>query len=157
MPAKPLDQKSLIASLAPVFKELRACDLDRADYVERYLATRFPLGGGVSRAVREACEAGLAAGWLGRSEGETPTSTRVLKPGEFAVDILVLKGTGPAHAHPSGEVNLCFALEGDPTYDGHPPGWVVLRPDSAHAPQVRAGTMLVVTLLPRGDIEWREG
>jgi len=157
MPAKAPDQKTLVERLAPVLKELRASDLERADYVERYLSTRFPLGGGVCRGVREACEAGLRAGWLGPYEAETPAATRVLKPGDFAVDVVVLKGLGAAHAHPSGEVNLCFALEGEPTYDGRQPGWVVLRPESEHAPKVRAGTMLVVTLLPGGDLEWRAG
>jgi hypothetical protein len=37
---------------------------------------------------------------------------------------------------------------------GEPPGWVVEPPGSVHVPTVAGGTMLIVYLLPRGEIEF---
>ena len=65
-----------------------------------------------------------------------------------------MNGAGPEHRHPAGEVNYCIALEGNPTFDGAPPGWVVKAPDSTHVPTVEGGTMLIVYLLPGGKIEF---
>ena len=53
-----------------------------------------------------------------------------------------------------GEVNYCVALEGEPRFDGHAPGWVVMPPGSGHVPTVSGGRMLIVYLLPKGQIEF---
>ena len=65
-----------------------------------------------------------------------------------------MSSPGPMHAHPNGEIDLCFALDGEPTFDGHPPGWVVFRPGSKHIPTVVGGPMLILYLLPGGAIEF---
>jgi hypothetical protein len=61
---------------------------------------------------------------------------------------------GPRHKHPRGEVNLSFALEGAPRFDGQPEGWVVFPPGSEHVPTVTGGRMLIAYFLPGGAIEW---
>ena len=67
-----------------------------------------------------------------------------------------MTGPGPKHRHPTGEVDYCVALEGEPTFDGQPPGWVVMAPDSVHVPTVAGGAMLIVYLLPQGAMEFLE-
>lgn len=71
-----------------------------------------------------------------------------------SIDVVVMNGAGPRHRHPSGEVNFCVAIDGAPTFEGRPPGWVVLEPGSTHVPTVAGGTMLIVYLLPRGEMEF---
>ena len=61
---------------------------------------------------------------------------------------------GPMHVHPQGEIDLCFAEDGEPTFDGQPPGWVVYPPGSKHVPTVAGGKMLILYLLPGGAIEF---
>ena len=39
-------------------------------------------------------------------------------------------------------------------FDGHPAGWVVYPPGSAHTPTVSGGAALVLYLLPGGEIEF---
>jgi hypothetical protein len=73
---------------------------------------------------------------------------------EQSIDVVLMNGPGPRHRHPAGEVNFCIAVDGSPTFDGEPPGWVVLPPGSTHVPTVSGGTMLIVYLLPRGEMEF---
>ena len=73
---------------------------------------------------------------------------------DFSLDAVVMTGPGPQHRHPAGEANFCVALDGSPTFENQPPGWVVLPPDSTHVPTVAGGTMLIVYLLPTGAIEF---
>ena len=73
---------------------------------------------------------------------------------EQSIDVVVMNGPGPLHRHPLGEVNYCVALEGYPRFDGQEPGWVVFPPESRHVPTVSGGTMLIVYLLPKGQIEF---
>ena len=51
-------------------------------------------------------------------------------------------------------MNFCVALDGEPRFEDQPPGWVVLPPESTHVPRVEGGTMLIVYLLPGGEIEF---
>jgi len=73
---------------------------------------------------------------------------------EQSIDVVVMNGPGPLHRHPLGEVNYCIAMEGSPLFDGQEPGWVVFPPESRHVPTVSGGTMLIVYLLPKGQIEF---
>ena len=72
------------------------------------------------------------------------------------IGAVVMTGPGPRHRHPLGEVDYCVRLEGEPTFDGRAPGWVVLPTDSTHVPTVADGKMLIVYLLPEGSIEFLE-
>ena len=73
---------------------------------------------------------------------------------DFSIDVVHMNGPGPHHKHPGGEVNYCIALDGEPRFDGQPPGWVVMPPGSGHVPTVSGGRMLIVYLLPKGQIEF---
>jgi hypothetical protein len=84
--------------------------------------------------------------------------SRVAKAGpetrDLSIDVVLMDGGGPRHRHPGGEVNFCLALDGEPRFDGQEPGWVVFPPGSSHVPTVSGGTMLIVYLLPGGQIEF---
>ena len=58
------------------------------------------------------------------------------------------------HTHTNGEINLGFAVKGDPKFDGRPAGWVVFPPGSHHIPTVTGGEMLLVYFLPVGKVAW---
>ena len=61
---------------------------------------------------------------------------------------------GPQHTHPAGEIDLVMPIEGNALFDGHPAGWVVYPPGSAHRPTVSDGRAMVLYLLPGGSIEF---
>jgi len=61
---------------------------------------------------------------------------------------------GPHHVHPHGEIDLIMPLTEGATFDGHPAGWCVYGPGSAHRPTVANGAALVLYLLPQGAIEF---
>jgi hypothetical protein len=61
---------------------------------------------------------------------------------------------GPHHVHPHGEIDLIMPLTEGVTFDGHPAGWCVYRPGTAHRPTVANGEALVLYLLPQGAIEF---
>ena len=84
----------------------------------------------------------------GRAAKATPETL------DQSIDVVVMNGPGPLHRHPLGEVNYCIALEGSPMFDCQEPGWVVFPPESRHVPTVSGGTMLIVYLLPKGQIEF---
>ena len=153
-----MSKETLVAALAPIFEQL--ADVTPA---EPGLAARLnevlPLDGEVCRAVLAVAEEGVADGWLcGREAGGIHFS-RPVKPSpashDFSVDAVVMDNVrGPKHTHTNGEINLCFAQEGDPKFDGHPAGWVVFPPGSTHVPSVKDGKMLILYFLPQGAIEF---
>ena len=61
---------------------------------------------------------------------------------------------GPHHSHPNGEIDLIMPLTPDAQFDGHPAGWCVYEPGSAHYPTVSRGRALVLYLLPQGAIHF---
>ena len=84
---------------------------------------------------------------------------RVIKPAEalngFSVDVVDMNNiAGPHHRHPNGEIDLIMPLQGNACFDGHPAGWLVYGPDTAHSPTVTQGQALVLYLLPQGAIEF---
>ena len=76
----------------------------------------------------------------------------------FSVDVVDMQDiAGPHHRHPGGEIDLIMPIEGDATFDGHPAGWCVYGPGTAHYPTVAQGRALVLYLLPEGQIEFTRG
>ena len=73
-------------------------------------------------------------------------------PFQVSADAVWMQIPGPHHTHPQGEIDLCFATDGEPTFDGRPPGWTVYPPGSAHRPTVSGGSMMILYLLPGGEI-----
>ncbi|WP_020395706.1 DUF4863 family protein [Thiolinea disciformis] len=109
--------------------------------------------------LKQSCETGLAEGWLCEREAGGIRYGRVFKPSEdlqgFSVDVVDMKDViGPHHSHPEGEIDLIMPQEGDALFDGHPAGWLVYPPNSAHKPTVSQGRALVLYLLPQGRIEF---
>ncbi len=112
-----------------------------------------------NRQHEQSCRQGVDEGWLCEREAGGIRYGRVFKPAEdlqgFSVDVVDMCDViGPHHAHPKGEIDLVMPLEDDALFDGHPAGWVVYPPGSAHQPTVSNGRALVLYLLPEGSIEF---
>ena len=110
--------------------------------------------------LKQACEAGVAAGWLCDREGGGIRYGRPFKPAPdlhgFSVDVVDMKDlAGPHHAHPLGEIDLILPQDGGAAlFDGRPAGWLVCAPGSAHRPTASNGRALVLYLLPDGRIDF---
>jgi len=153
-----MDERSrftdLIAELTATLKD-RAADADLA----LELNQRHPPGSPVFDRLRQACVQAVAAGWMCDREAGGIRYGRVIKPSPqthgYSVDVVEMQDVvGPHHVHPQGEIDLVMPLEGDARFDGHPAGWVVYGPGSAHRPTVHGGRALVLYLLPGGAIEF---
>ena len=150
--------ESLLQQLAAPMAAAAAANLrDPADAraaLHRAFAPEGPAGQALRQALVSAVESGLICD---RGKGEVRYS-RLAKPEatphDLSVDFVWMSGPGIKHRHPKGEVNLCYAVEGNPRFDGQPEGWVVFPPDSAHVPTVTGGRMLIVYFLPSGAVEW---
>ena len=121
------------------------------------LNDRFPVDGPEMTEIASLFAEGVEAGWLcDRKGSDTVMFSRIHKAtdGELSIDAVRMTGKGPGHTHPNGEFDLCFAVDGAPSFDGHRPGWVVYGPDSWHEPTVEGGTMNILYFLPAGAIEF---
>lgn len=111
------------------------------------------------RQLKQTCMAGVAEGWLCEREGGGVRYGRIFKPTDalhgFSVDVVDMADiAGPHHTHPLGEIDLIMPLDEGAQFDGHPAGWLVCPPGSAHRPTVSNGRALVLYLLPQGRIEF---
>lgn len=127
--------------------------------LERWLNAQHGAGSESYEAIKAACVAAVAQGWMCEREGGGIRYGRVLKAADdlqrFSVDVVDMKDVaGPHHVHPQGEIDLIMPLEGDAQFDGRPAGWCVYPPGSAHRPTVTQGRALVLYLLPEGQIEF---
>jgi len=148
----------MLDTFQPLLRAAQGVDLSAPSAARAELARRFDPASAEARALNEDLKRLLAEGRVAE-RGELPVKYgRVSKAREetlgFSIDVVLMSGAGPQHRHPNGEVNYCVALDGAPTFDGSPPGWVVFPPDSRHVPTVAGGTMLIVYLLPAGAIEF---
>lgn len=148
----------MLNTFQPLLSAARGVDLTQPAAARRELEQRFDPHGAAAAQLATDLKALLASGAIA-NRGELPVRWgRVAKSGDatlgFSIDVVLMNGAGPRHAHPLGELNYCVALEGTPLFDGEPPGWVVLPPTSSHVPTVTGGTMLIVYLLPEGRIEF---
>jgi len=125
------------------------------------LEKAYPWRGPASQALRAALVAAVKDGVICDRGKEAIRYSRLAKPDatphDHSVDFVWMTGPGINHKHPRGEINLCYAVEGDPRFDGHPEGWVVFPPGSVHVPTVTGGRMLIVYFLPGGSVEWING
>mgnify|MGYP002037742843 CR=1 FL=1 len=141
-----------------LLKTVSELDLTEPDDARSHLEAVYPLRGSLVQDLRESLERATTAGDI-CDRGEPPVRySRLWKGTEethgVSADCVLMTGPGPRHRHPNGEVNLCFRVDGEPTFDGHPEGWVVLPPDSTHVPTVAGGEMFILYLLPGGAIEF---
>lgn len=127
--------------------------------LEAWLNAEHGAGSATYARLKNACEAGVAEGWLCDREGGGIRYGRACKPAPelhgFSVDVVDMQDiAGPHHVHPNGEIDLIMPQEGNATFDGRPAGWLVYAPGSAHRPTVAQGRALVLYLLPEGRIEF---
>ncbi len=153
------EREQLLRSLRPILEHLAGVDCANPG-AGAALNLAMPLHGDLLRELRQQVTAGLEGGWLtprgstGLSYGRLAKATPLTRG--FSIDVVHMNQTGPAHTHPMGEIDLCFPLEGEPTFDGHPPGWVVLPPGSSHVPTVASGDMAILYFLPGGAIDFHQ-
>lgn len=148
---------TLLDALRGFLPALDAMDAADPEGSAAALNAQYPFDGAAVASVREMCDAGLADGWLvPREAGPDVQFGRLAKDlGGYAVDAVVMKAArGRGHTHPQGEFNMCFPLEGQPRFDGRPPGWVVCGAGTHHIPTVTGGTMLFLYFTPGGDVVW---
>jgi hypothetical protein len=136
----------------------RGVDLSKPAVAREELRKRFdpasPRAQALNQALLELLDQGKIA-----ERGAMPVkfgrvSKATAETDDFSIDVVHMDGAGPHHRHPQGEVNWCVALDGEPKFEGCAAGWVVMPPGSAHVPAVSGGRMLIVYLLPQGQIEF---
>ena len=147
---------TMLTALEPVLDVLADADPSDPGLAAR-LGAALPVDGEALAEVAALVRQGAAEGWLAPKGGSGLAFGRVTKPRpesrDFSVDAVVMDRPGPGHVHPRGEIDLCFALDGEPRFDGHPAGWVVYPPGSWHVPTVAGGTMAILYFLPGGAFE----
>lgn len=150
----PSDFRQQVAALTA---EIAGRPVDSA--LDAWLNTHHGAGSRTYAALKAACEAGVAEGWLCDREGGGIRYGRIFKPADdlhgYSVDVVDMNDiAGPHHSHPLGEIDLVMPQQDGATFDGRPAGWVVYPPGSAHRPTVRQGRALVLYLLPQGQIQF---
>ncbi|EYS86439.1 2-hydroxylaminobenzoate mutase [Cupriavidus sp. SK-4] len=150
----PTEFRSQIARLTA---QLAGRPLDAA--LDAWLNAEHGAGSPTYQQLKDACQTGVAEGWLCDREGGGIRYGRIFKPADdlhgFSVDVVDMQDiAGPHHTHPNGEIDLIMPLEGDAQFDGRPAGWLVCPPGSAHRPTVSNGRALVLYLLPEGRIDF---
>lgn len=150
----------MLETFQPLLQAAKNLDIANSPAAERELNQRFDPASPEAQALNEGLIALYREGKIA-NRGEPPVRFgRAAKPGpdtdDHSIDVVVMTGAGPRHRHPAGEIDYCVPLEGTPLFDGRPPGWVVYSPDSVHVPTVTGGEMLIVYLLPRGEMEFLE-
>jgi hypothetical protein len=145
----------LLQALAPVLEVVRGVDPASPDAVDA-LSRALPLDGPVLKRVRALVREGVERGWLCERENAGVRFSRVQKSvdGALSIDAVHMSIPGMAHTHPAGEIDLCFAVDGAPKFDGRKEGWVVYPPMSWHVPTVEGGAMDILYFLPEGRIEF---
>ena len=152
---------TILETLRPLLEAASGLDLQDPAAARAQLEQRFDPSSEAGVALSKTLAKHLAAGDLCEN-GELPVKWgRVAKATDeslgFSIDVVYMNGAGPKHRHPSGEVNFCVPLNGTPQFEKQTAGWVVMPPDSVHVPTVEGGEMLIVYLLPRGEMEFIKG
>ena len=148
----------MIETFRPLIDAARDLDLSDPAAAEAELQRRFDPTGPQAAALVEQLKGLLEEGRIAE-RGELPVkfgrvSKAVPETDDHSIDVVLMNGPGPLHRHPQGEIDFCIPMDGSPTFDGRPAGWVVYGPGSEHVPTVADGTMLIVYLLPTGAIEF---
>lgn len=151
------ERNALIAALKPLLDTLASLDTADPEAAAAVLNEKHPVASLSELAAF--FRIGVEEGWLcDRQAGEVSYS-RVAKASDpmtqnMSIDAVHMHGPGPGHTHPKGEFDLCFAVEGEPTFDGRPAGWTVYPPNSWHVPTVRGGSMDILYFLPEGAMRF---
>lgn len=154
MTTTPMQFQELVA---PVARYARGRALDAA--LQADLNLKYPPEGETFRQIRDACHAGIAAGWLCTQGDVQRRFGRIFEPGAathgFSVDVVDITDlVGNHHRHPTGEIDMIMPVTPEARFDDKGAGWLVYPADSAHRPTVTGGRALILYLLPEGKIEW---
>ena len=111
----------------------RPLDASLAEHLNKQHGT----GSTLYQQIFDACQAGIAAGWMCKHEGGGIRYGRVIKAlpetHGFSVDVVDMDNiVGPHHVHPEGEIDLIMPLVEGAQFDGRGAGWLVYPPGSAH-------------------------
>lgn len=152
-----MNQEQFKQTLASLTAQISGRPLDAA--LEQWLNEQHGTASALYQSLKQSCQLGVDEGWLCNREGGGLRYGRIFKPAPelhgFSVDVVDMKDVvGPHHVHPTGEIDLIMPIEGDALFNGHPAGWLVCPPGSAHSPTVSRGRALVLYLLPEGRIEF---
>ena len=152
-----MNQEQFKQTLASLTAQISGRPLDAA--LEQWLNEQHGTASALYQSLKQSCQLGVDEGWLCNREGGGLRYGRIFKPVPelhgFSVDVVDMKDVaGPHHVHPTGEIDLIMPIEGDALFNGHPAGWLVCPPGSAHSPTVSRGRALVLYLLPEGRIEF---
>ena len=150
----PMQFQELVAPIAR-FAQGRA--LDAA--LQRELDLEFPPESVPFQRIRDACHAGIAAGWMCAEGDAKRRYGRIFEAGEathgYSVDVVDITDlVGNYHRHPTGEIDMIMPVTPEARFDGKGAGWLVYAPGTGHRPTVTAGRALILYLLPDGRIEW---
>lgn len=146
----------MLDALQPLLKVIKTVD-PKDPNAAAALAAALALDSPEMTAVQTLVRQGVEAGWLCDRESDGIRFSRVHKaagPDDWGIDAVHMDKPGPGHTHPNGEVDLCFAVSGDPQFDAKPPGWTVYPPSSWHIPTVSGGVMDILYFLPGGAIRF---
>ncbi len=147
---------ALIDALEPLLEVIKAVD-PKDPNAAAALAKELPMASPQMAAVQALVREGVEAGWLCDRENDGIRFSRVHKAAgseDWGIDAVHMNKPGPGHTHPNGEVDLCFAVSGDPKFDGNEPGWTTYPPGSWHVPTVSGGVMDILYFLPGGAIRF---
>jgi len=148
----------ILQLLAAPLAAVDGLDLSDRDAAEAALEQSYPANSAAADALREALLAAVADGVICDRGNDAIRYSRLAKAGpdtaDHSIDFVWMTGPGINHRHPRGEINLCFAVEGEALFDERPAGWQVFAPGSEHVPTVTDGRMLIVYFLPGGAVEW---
>lgn len=149
-------RENLESALYTLISFSASLDLSQPKVCQKQLQEKYPLSDPFIQNILQWTQTGIQEGWICHRENGGIRFSRFLKPEsnpeKFSVDAVLMTASGPKHTHPLGEVDLCFALEGTPSFDQNKPGWTVYPPNSTHIPTVEGGKMLILYLLPEGQI-----
>ena len=153
-----MSKADLQAALQPIIAHLSLANVNNHADLQQEMNQLFPMNSSAIIRIKSLVDEGLSSGWLCPREANGIRFGRVCKSSDessgFVVDAVDMDKPGPGHTHPEGEIDLCFALEGTPLFDGNPPGWTVYPPGSWHIPTVENGRMSILYFLPKGAIRF---
>jgi hypothetical protein len=154
MTTTPMQFRDLVAPVAR-YAQGRALDA----VLQAELNLKYPPEGETFRRIRDACHAGIAAGWLCTQGDAKRRYGRIFESGAathgFSVDVVDITDlVGNHHRHPTGEIDMIMPVTPEARFDDKGAGWLVYPADSAHRPTVTGGRALILYLLPEGKIEW---
>ncbi|MEK7486125.1 MAG: DUF4863 family protein [Planctomycetota bacterium] len=153
-------REALEAHLRSMILYSSTLNLEQPKQCKKSLEQQYSLENPFIQEVFRLAQSGINEGWICHKSNGNIRFSRVIKPEEnekrYAVDAVMMNGPGPKHTHPLGEIDLCFALEGTPKFDGNPPGWTIYPPKSTHIPTVIEGKMLILYFLPEGQITFHK-